>query len=85
MKCAHFHLEQPIQFPCTVWVENFEVINFRCFRGVSLDPQKLNTTNFDLTVQLLSRVTFQVLQACSPATMTGEVPGQLDTDRSRNT
>jgi hypothetical protein len=53
----------------TVWVENFEAINFRCFRGVSLDPQN---TNFDLAVQLLSHGAFQVLQACYPATMTGE-------------
>jgi hypothetical protein len=48
----------------TVWVENFKAINFCCFRGVSLDPRKLNPTNFDLAIQLLSHGAFQVLQAC---------------------
>jgi hypothetical protein len=56
----------------TLWVENFEAIHFHCFRGASLDPRKLNTTNFDLPVQLLGCGVFQVLQACYPATMTGE-------------
>jgi hypothetical protein len=48
----------------TVWVENFEAINFH---SVSLVPQKLNPTNFDLAVQLLSHGAFQV-----SATMTGD-------------
>jgi hypothetical protein len=42
----------------TVWVENFEAINFRCFCGVNLDPRILN---LGLEVQLLSRGAFQVL------------------------
>jgi hypothetical protein len=50
----------------TVWVENFEAINFHCFRGVSLDPRKLNPTNFDLAVQLLSHDTFKYFK---PATL----------------
>jgi hypothetical protein len=28
----------------TVWVENFEAINFCCFRGVSLDPRIFTLT-----------------------------------------
>jgi hypothetical protein len=51
--------------------EYLEAINFRCFRGVSLDPRKINPTNFNLAVQINYDV-FQVLQACYPATMTGE-------------